>query len=145
MAARAQQVMPNCSDPAKIHGMDMPGVNELEQGAARVTVVYAQTPGGAQITYTSTEQTLISALHAGFAGVEIEACTPTITLGGGGTLAETVEFLLGTGIARALLDPVPPDARGRAIDAVTDALASHYEADHGVRLGSAAWLVSATR
>lgn len=60
------------------------------------------------------------------------------------TIAETIEFLLGTGIARALLDSAPPDARGRAIDAVTDALASHYEADHGVRLGSAAWLVSAT-
>lgn len=56
----------NYSDPAKIHGMDMPGVNELEQGAARVTVIYAQTPDGAQITYTSTEPTLISALHAWF-------------------------------------------------------------------------------
>jgi hypothetical protein len=56
----------NYSDPAKIHGMDMPGVNELEHGAARVKVVYAQTTGGAQITYTSTEPTLISALHAWF-------------------------------------------------------------------------------
>jgi hypothetical protein len=56
----------NYSDPAKIHGMDMPGLNELEQGATRVKVVYAQTPGGAQITYTSTEPTLISALHAWF-------------------------------------------------------------------------------
>jgi hypothetical protein len=54
------------SDPAKIHGMGMPGVNELEQGAARVKVVYAQTPGGAQVTYTSTEPTLIAALHAWF-------------------------------------------------------------------------------
>jgi hypothetical protein len=46
--------------------MDMPGVNELEQGAAGIEVVYAQTPGGAQITYTSTEPTLISAIHAWF-------------------------------------------------------------------------------
>jgi hypothetical protein len=56
----------NYSDPAKIHGMDMPGVTELEAGAARVKVVYAQTRGGAQITYTSTEPTLTSALHAWF-------------------------------------------------------------------------------
>jgi hypothetical protein len=56
----------NYSDPAKIHGMDMPGVNELEQGAAGIEVVYAQTSGGAQITYTSTEPTLISAIHAWF-------------------------------------------------------------------------------
>jgi SAM-dependent methyltransferase len=99
-------------------------------------------PGVFSLASPETIRTLLT--DAGFAGVEIEACTPTITLGGGGTLAETVEFLLGTGIARALLDSAPPDARGRAIDAVTDALASHYEADHGVRLGSAAWLVSAT-
>lgn len=56
----------NYSDPAKIHGMDMPGVNELERGASRVKVVYAPTPGGAQITYSSTEPTLISAIHAWF-------------------------------------------------------------------------------
>ncbi|HTK16326.1 MAG TPA: aspartate carbamoyltransferase [Acidimicrobiia bacterium] len=56
----------NYSDPAKIHGMDMPGVNALEEGAARVKVVYAPTSGGAQITYTSTEAALISALHAWF-------------------------------------------------------------------------------
>ena len=54
------------SDPARIHGMNMPGVAELEEGAGRVTVVYAQTPGGAQITYTSTEPTLVAALHAWF-------------------------------------------------------------------------------
>jgi hypothetical protein len=56
----------NYSDPAKIHGMDMPGVNELEQGAARIKVVYTQTSDGAQITYTSTEPSLIAALHAWF-------------------------------------------------------------------------------
>lgn len=56
----------NYSDPARIHGMDMPGVNELQQGAARVKVVYEQIADGAQLTYTSTEPTLISALHAWF-------------------------------------------------------------------------------
>ena len=56
----------NYSDPAKIHGMNMPGVNELERGAARVRVALADVPGGAQVTYTSTDPTLISALHAWF-------------------------------------------------------------------------------
>lgn len=54
------------SDPAKIHGMDMPGIKELEAGAARVNVAYADIPGGAQIRYSSTEPALISALHAWF-------------------------------------------------------------------------------
>lgn len=56
----------NYSDPAKIHGMDMPGVNELEQGATRINVVFTEIPGGAQIAYTATEAPLISALHAWF-------------------------------------------------------------------------------
>jgi hypothetical protein len=46
--------------------MDMPGVDELEQGAARVQVAFAEIPGGAQITYAATEPALISALHAWF-------------------------------------------------------------------------------
>jgi hypothetical protein len=54
------------SDPVKIHGMDMPGVNALEQGATRINVVFTKIPGGAQITYAATEAPLISALHAWF-------------------------------------------------------------------------------
>lgn len=54
------------ADPAKIHGTNMPGVNELAAGAARVNVDYAVTTHGAQITYSSTEPGLISALHAWF-------------------------------------------------------------------------------
>ncbi len=35
------------SDPARIHGMDMPGVTELEAGASRVAVRYEPLPNGA--------------------------------------------------------------------------------------------------
>lgn len=56
----------NYSDPAKIHGMDMPGVDELQRGASRVKVVLVEIPDGAQITYTSTEPTLVSAIHGWF-------------------------------------------------------------------------------
>lgn len=56
----------NYADPAKIHGVSMPGVKELEDGAAQVTVVFASTPNGAQITYSSADPALISALHAWF-------------------------------------------------------------------------------
>ena len=82
---------------------------------------------------------------AGFADIEVEPVNPEVTLGGGGTLDETLEFLLGTGIARALLDDAQPDAKRRAIDAVRDALAEIYEPGHGVALGTGAWLVSASR
>ena len=71
--------------------------------------------------------------------------SPAITLGGGGTLDETLEFLLGTGIARALVDGAQPDAKQLAISAVSAALAEIYEPGRGVALGTGAWLVSASR
>ncbi|MBG0823281.1 hypothetical protein HS048_21350 [Planomonospora sp. ID91781] len=53
-------------DPASIHGGDMPGLRELEQGHDRIAIDYAELPAGAQITYTTTETSLITALHAWF-------------------------------------------------------------------------------
>lgn len=82
---------------------------------------------------------------AGFSDIDVEPVSPPIMLGGGGSLEESVRFLLGTGIARALLDGTEPGARRRAIDAVTGALAEHYEPGQGVALGTGAWLVSAAR
>jgi hypothetical protein len=54
------------SDPARIHGMDMPGVEELEAGAARVDVHYEGIAAGGRITYSTSEPELVAALHAWF-------------------------------------------------------------------------------
>jgi len=54
------------SDPAKIHGMDMPGVKELEAGASRVQVRYEPLPARARIAYASSDPVLVAALHAWF-------------------------------------------------------------------------------
>ena len=64
-------------------------------------------------------------------------------LGGGGTLDETVDFLVASGSGRALLDPASAEARQAAIGAVRDTLAPLVGPD-GVRLGAAAWIVTAT-
>lgn len=80
--------------------------------------------------------------EAGFDQVDVAAFETRMLLAGGGTLDETTEFLLGTGIARRMFVGAAPDARARAIDAVRAALAEHYEGD-GVRLGAATWLVTA--
>ncbi|WP_162642164.1 aspartate carbamoyltransferase [Streptosporangium sp. 'caverna'] len=53
-------------DPASIHGTDMPGLRELEQGHSRIDIRFAQTPAGAQITYTTSDQPLVKAMHAWF-------------------------------------------------------------------------------
>jgi len=54
------------SDPATIHGDDMPGVAELKTGAGRFTVRYDDQPTGARLVYTTDDPALIDALHAWF-------------------------------------------------------------------------------
>ncbi|NAS24495.1 aspartate carbamoyltransferase [Herbidospora sp. NEAU-GS84] len=53
-------------DPASIHGGQMPGLSALEEGHDRIDVRYAEASAGAQITYTTSDPALISALHAWF-------------------------------------------------------------------------------
>ena len=66
----------NFSDPARIHGMDMPGLQELEAGASRVDVRYEAISSGGRITYSSDEPELIVALHAWFDRQTTDHSTP---------------------------------------------------------------------
>lgn len=81
--------------------------------------------------------------RAGFTHIACESIAPTILLGGGGTLDDSVDFLLGMGMVRGLLGRVEPGERPAVIDAVRATLAERYEPGVGVRLGTGAWLVSA--
>ena len=54
------------SDPAKIHGENMPGLAELKAGVKRVDVRYSALPDGAQIRYTAKDKKLVTALHQWF-------------------------------------------------------------------------------
>jgi hypothetical protein len=53
-------------DPASIHGGQMPGLRELEQGHDRIDIRYTELPAGARIAYTSADVSLVTALHAWF-------------------------------------------------------------------------------
>jgi SAM-dependent methyltransferase len=81
---------------------------------------------------------------AGLVDVVIEPLAEEILLGGGGTLAEAVEFLREGSMGRAVLAGVDAATQDRAVIAVRDALAP-YVTDEGVRIGTAAWLVTARR
>lgn len=81
--------------------------------------------------------------EAGFVDVEVDAIAPTVLLGGGGDLEESVEFLVGMGIVRGLLSHIDSGQRASAINIVRDELAGHYEPGVGVGLGVGVWLVSA--
>jgi SAM-dependent methyltransferase len=87
---------------------------------------------------------ITTVLHAaGFVQVECDQLTPTVLLGGGGTLDESIDFLFGMGMARGLIGLAGPDAHDAVIDAVRRELAERYEPNIGLRLKTAAWLVSA--
>lgn len=54
------------SDPARLHGMDMPGLRELRADASGVKVSYAELPAGAQITFETRDLRLLTAIHRWF-------------------------------------------------------------------------------
>jgi hypothetical protein len=54
------------TDPAKIHGADMPGLAKLSRGASRIKVRYTNLPDGAEIRYRTSDPALIDALHRWF-------------------------------------------------------------------------------
>jgi SAM-dependent methyltransferase len=119
----------------------LPGI----AASAHVELPAIGSPDGGPGMFSLADKDRIHNLLAdtGYTNITIETISPTISLAGGGTLDESLDFLLGTGIARALLDPASPDARLRAVAAVRDVLAEHYDATQGVRLGTGAWLVQA--
>lgn len=53
-------------DPARIHGMDMPGVAELSAGYQRISLRYSEVPAGAELEYTTDDTDLVDAIHAWF-------------------------------------------------------------------------------
>jgi SAM-dependent methyltransferase len=81
--------------------------------------------------------------RAGFADVAIEAATEILTIGDG-SLDRAVEFLTETGPTAHLLRQASAEVRPVVTEAVRDALAPFLTPD-GVRLGAAAWLVTASR
>jgi hypothetical protein len=54
------------SDPATLHGADMPGLKDLQAGYSRIKVSYAALPAGAEITFETTDLHLLTALHRWF-------------------------------------------------------------------------------
>jgi hypothetical protein len=54
------------SDPASLHGADMPGLKDLQAGAAQIKVSYSALPAGAEITFKTTDLHLLTAIHRWF-------------------------------------------------------------------------------
>lgn len=56
----------NYSDPAKLHGVDMPGIAQLSAAPSKVKVTYSELPEGAQLTFETKELKMVTAIHRWF-------------------------------------------------------------------------------
>ena len=54
------------SDPASLHGSIMPGLKDLQAGAARIEISYSALPTGAEIILKTTDLHLLTAIHRWF-------------------------------------------------------------------------------
>ena len=54
------------TDPAMLHGADMPGLEDLQAGASGIKVSYAALPMGAEITLETSNLHLLTAIHRWF-------------------------------------------------------------------------------
>jgi hypothetical protein len=54
------------SDPAKLHGTDMPGLAELSANPSKVEVFYSELRVGAQITFETKDLSMLTAIHRWF-------------------------------------------------------------------------------
>jgi hypothetical protein len=53
-------------DPAAIHGNGVPGLQTLKDNASKLSINYTDVPGGAMITYSSSDPAVVSAIHDWF-------------------------------------------------------------------------------
>ena len=54
------------SDPASLHGANMPGLKELQAGAKQIKVTYSALPHGAEIIFETSDLQLLTAIHRWF-------------------------------------------------------------------------------
>lgn len=57
----------NYSDPSKIHGMNMPGLQYLSAvKPGQIDIVYRDLPDGAEVSYSTKDQATVDAIHRWF-------------------------------------------------------------------------------
>lgn len=89
------------------------------------------------------DETTALLVGAGFSDVGFESLAATVLIGGGGTVDESMDFLLGMGMVRGLLGLAGRDLHDEVLEAVRSSLAERYEPGVGVRCGARAWMVTA--
>lgn len=89
------------------------------------------------------EEVLELLTFAGFTDLSCGPLTPSMAIGGGGTVDEAMDFLFGMGMVKGLLGLAPPGAHDAIRSEVRAELEQRHEPGLGVRVGAAGWLVTA--
>lgn len=64
---RAQFLQGDFSGPSHIHGQDMPGLADLRSARpGQIAIAYREIKGGAELTYATSDASLVAALHTWF-------------------------------------------------------------------------------
>jgi len=117
-------------------------------GAAMVPVVGLPTPAppGTPGPFAFADADRVAGIlsTAGFSDVTVEDLHLPLLVGGGLDVAGTTAFVARGGMGRMFLAEADEPTVDRALEAVREALAP-YATPEGVRMGSAAWLVTASR
>jgi len=117
----------------------------LSAAAQHITLPAPPPPGApSPFAFADAERVRQILTQAGFVDVAIAPHQEELTIGAGTDLDETVNFLLEMGPTGSALRQAQPDARPAVAAAVRDALRPYATAD-GVRMNSAAWIVTARR
>jgi len=100
--------------------------------------------GDAPGMFAQSDPVVISAVLTA-AGFDHIIVTPVaVTMRFGADAEAATGYLTDTGIARTVLDTIPPDRREEAVESVT-AVLTHHEGPAGVELGAGIWITTATR
>jgi len=101
-------------------------------------------PGNVLFLYAAGDPDRVRAIlgDAGYTSIDVDPLRTEVSLGGGGTLDEIVDFALEMGPASAALKASGQDVTQEIRDAVRDALSPHTTGK-GVSMDAAAWVVAA--
>jgi ubiquinone/menaquinone biosynthesis C-methylase UbiE len=99
--------------------------------------------GPGMFALKSPDETAALLEEAGFSDVALEPLAPTILIGGGGTVNQSMDFLLGMGMVRGLVGLAGTESQYEVVEAVRSSLTERFEPGVGLRFGAAAWMVTA--
>ena len=115
----------------------------LAAAATQISLPDPPSPGApGPFAFADTDRVRSILARAGFEKIAFESIEQTLVVGGQGGIEQALQFLLNLGPLGAALREAGDDSRPAVTAAVSEAL-TPFATPEGVRMGAAAWIVSA--